>query len=109
MRVRIIRFANLIFTDSQYSYSFVAIGASISIATAGQTSTFSILLIDTFAVGHPQRSGCDQFIGASSNFGDGEQLFANSSSHLCQNGTYILSYNVTKAGRFAVSFFIMKG
>jgi hypothetical protein len=101
--------SNLNFTDSKYSHSLVVIGTGLSIATAGQLSTFAILLMDVFSVGYPQRSSCDQFIAVSSNFGHGEQWLANSSSQQCQNGTYSLSYNLTKSGKFTLSFLLLKG
>ena len=101
--------SNLNFTDSKHSHSFVVIGTGLSIATAGQLSSFAILLMDVFSVGYPQRSSCDQFIAVSSNFGPGERWFANSSSQQCQNGTYSLSYNLTKSGKFTLSFLLLKG
>lgn len=109
LRLRVFLFAEAIFADSRRSHSFAIIGTGLSLATVGQLSSFSILLIDSFAAEHPQRSGCDQFIAVSSDFGNGETVFANSSAGSCQNGTYSVLYNVTKAGKFALLLLILKG
>ncbi len=97
------------FADFRYSYSTVAVGTGLSIATAGQLSSLAVLLLDTFSVGYPQRSGCNKFIAISSNFGGGDQVFAHSDAKLCQNGTYRVSYIVTRAGMFRLSLLLMQG
>ena len=103
------QFFDIIFTDSLLSYSAVFVGTGLSIATAGQVSTFAVLLLDMFSVGNPQRSGCNRVVAVSGNFGVSNQLLTSSSVNNCRNGTYLLSYNVTKAGKFALSLLQIQG
>jgi hypothetical protein len=103
------QFVNIFFADFRYPYSTVVVGTGMSIATAGQLSSFAVLLLDTFSVDYPQRSGCNKFIAISCNFGSGDQVFAKSDAQLCQNGTYRVSYIVTRAGIFTLSLLLMQG
>jgi hypothetical protein len=84
-------------------------GTGLSIATAGQPSTFGVLLLDTFSVGRPQRSSCDKVIAITINIGSGNLVIAKSSAVLCQNGTYLVSYIVTKAGKYILSLLLVQG
>jgi hypothetical protein len=85
------------------------VGTGLTLATAGQSSTFAVLLLDTFSVGNPQRSDCSRFLAISSNFGLKDEVFAQSNSQWCQNGTYIVSYVVTKSGKFTLSLLSLQG
>ena len=97
------------FSDSLLPYSAVIVGTGLSLATAGQVSTFAVLLMDQFSEGKPQRADCNRVVAVSANFGNGNKLFASSSAQVCQNGTYNLSYNVTQAGKFLLSLLQKQG